>query len=576
MGEKRITFARDATGLVREIGWFTALSIVLCNVIGGGINFYAVQATYKYPFANVPLAFALGAIPAITSAVVFTLFGIAMPRSGGGYVYVSRTLSPFLGFLSSWAWWTSVALSFGIIAFLDTSFIGFAFQVVGKYPWDGLFQLGTWMQTTEAGIIVGIIMVIIFFIITVLGLDIFGKVLNALLIIAVIGSIATIIVLATGNPLNATINYALAYTNPMQLGDPANWASTKIWGMISDYTDYLISYVETNGMDALSDTFMAMIFIVWAYIGFTASTFVGGEIKEVRKSMVISVFIGTLLIAGYYVLISGLVYYASGPFLYVYTYAQNSLGGASWALTLNPDIYAAFNAWLTTFPSQVRDQIVSSIPASFLPSFPPLIKASIPLFAALQVPGASGAIALLVAVTGAIWLMNDIPPFIITSARTTFAWAFDRVFPIQFAEVSERWHSPVWATTLVAGVAVLGVFLSASDVFMAAFDTVFLDTIMLWFGAMAAMLFPYVKPEIYERGLKLEWAGVPVITIFGVIAFIATTLVILVGVSGFTMQSIYLQVFIFGLGSLIYVAYYLYNKKIGVDMETIYAEIPPE
>ena len=101
MGAKKVTFARDATGLVREIGWLTALSIVLCNVIGGGINFYSTSTPAILPLANVPLAFTIGAIPAISAAVVFALFGVAMPRSGGGYVYISRTMSPFLGFLSS-------------------------------------------------------------------------------------------------------------------------------------------------------------------------------------------------------------------------------------------------------------------------------------------------------------------------------------------------------------------------------------------------------------------------------------------------------------------------------------------
>ena len=37
------TFARDATGLVREIGWFTAMTTVMCYVIGGGINFQSVR-----------------------------------------------------------------------------------------------------------------------------------------------------------------------------------------------------------------------------------------------------------------------------------------------------------------------------------------------------------------------------------------------------------------------------------------------------------------------------------------------------------------------------------------------------
>ena len=42
MSEKRVTFARDATGLVREIGWFTAMTTVMCYVVGAGINLHKV------------------------------------------------------------------------------------------------------------------------------------------------------------------------------------------------------------------------------------------------------------------------------------------------------------------------------------------------------------------------------------------------------------------------------------------------------------------------------------------------------------------------------------------------------
>ncbi|MHA1579378.1 MAG: APC family permease [Candidatus Freyarchaeota archaeon] len=583
MGAKKITFARDATGLVREIGWLTALSIVLCNVIGGGINYYSVNTPAELPLANVPLAFAIGAIPAISAAVVFALFGVAMPRSGGGYVYISRTMSPFLGFLSSWVWWCCVALSFGLIAFLDTAFLGFGLQVIGRYPTDGLFQIGTWMQSTEAGIIVGIILVVVFYLITVAGLNIFGKVLNAMMIVAAIGSLFTIWVLATGNAANAMVNYALAYSNPIDFwtsGGTDNALTRLMSTFLNEYLTHTYNYYVTAVATGTTfqDTIQAVAVLAWAYLGFAASTYVGGEMKEPNKNMIVSVIYGTLIIAAYYIGISFLALNTSGIFANVYSYAAlNYQGSIMWALKMNPEYSSLLPGVLIQMPGNLDPiNLWSYVPPYALPSWPAPIRTSLPFYAALQIPEASGPIAFLIAITAALWLMNDIPPFLITAARTTFAWSFDRAFPVKFAEVSERWHSPVWATTLVAVVAFIGVLLSSVDIFMAAFQTVVMNTTMLWFGCMAAILFPYIKPEIYEKGFKWQIGGIPVITLVGVIGFIATTFVIFTAIQSLSLNGLLVNLVVFGLGGLIFAAYYAHNKRIGVDMATIYAEIPPE
>ncbi|MCK4247656.1 MAG: APC family permease, partial [Methanomicrobia archaeon] len=85
--EGPIVFTRRASGLVREIGLFTAIAIPLTHTIGGGINKLLILASYENPGANVPLAYILAGIPIFFTAVSYTMLAVSMPRTGGDYIY---------------------------------------------------------------------------------------------------------------------------------------------------------------------------------------------------------------------------------------------------------------------------------------------------------------------------------------------------------------------------------------------------------------------------------------------------------------------------------------------------------
>jgi len=108
MSEKKL-FARKATGLVREIGMLTAVIIILCNVMGLGWQKRIFQFTGKAPLpenlwvAGIPpmvMAFILGGIIILLSVFAFSILIAAMPRSGGGYVVISRMVGTFWAFVS--------------------------------------------------------------------------------------------------------------------------------------------------------------------------------------------------------------------------------------------------------------------------------------------------------------------------------------------------------------------------------------------------------------------------------------------------------------------------------------------
>ncbi len=98
-------FLRNATGLLREV---SVLDAFIMNTFGMNIAVGAVflflQAPAFFPQGNMLVAVIIGTLlMAFTLLWVYSTFAAAMPRSGGDYVFVSRTLHPFLGWLLGWS-----------------------------------------------------------------------------------------------------------------------------------------------------------------------------------------------------------------------------------------------------------------------------------------------------------------------------------------------------------------------------------------------------------------------------------------------------------------------------------------
>ena len=112
MGESKPgVFAREATGLVREVGFMLGVIVILTHVIGLGWQKRAFQFTGPRPLPTdmLPLglpamfwAFVFGGLVVIITGYVVGYVTAAMPRSGGGYVTISRVLHPFVGYNAGW------------------------------------------------------------------------------------------------------------------------------------------------------------------------------------------------------------------------------------------------------------------------------------------------------------------------------------------------------------------------------------------------------------------------------------------------------------------------------------------
>lgn len=567
MSEKKL-FVRKATGLVREIGPLTAVIIILANVMGLGWQKRVFQFTGAAPLpenlwiAGIPpmvMAFIIGGIIILLSVFAFSILIAAMPRSGGGYVVISRLISPAAAFVGSWFEFLSISWSFGIIAVAVFEGVYYVFG-----PIVGISSVGV-NDVVLFG--AGLLLLVIFTAIGALGVRMAGYLLQVMFWIPAIltfyvlyllgSSLANPAALQAGLATFGTSGQAVVQEALSQGLDGANVGN--YWGAVST----------------------AMIGAYFAYIGYAASTFVAGEVKEANKSLPKILLMSSIIIMVAYVVVSSFGAYAAAAigrttlpngntWSFFEAYSWLSYGGGNLAPTGLP------TAWTTTI-------------------------------AALTGIGMGlSTLNWLLFIFGILWVANDIPPFILTASRILFAMAFDRVLPASLASVNERFHSPVNATILTGVFGVLGLFsesgvassggswnpggaaggmmhsvfsigVASTDLFDAVFFTLF---------ALALVMLPYKKPKIFETmpfkvGGK---TGTVLIGVLGVGANLVLDYMILTAPQdsynlgpnmtegnwfaiGFTV--------LLGIVGVAMYAYYKYGKK-DVDYTTIFTEIPPE
>ena len=76
-------------------------------MMGAAINILPIMLQRNVPGIGpyVLPAYLIGALPAIFAALAYAALGSGMPRAGGSYVYASRSLNPYLGFVASFSQW---------------------------------------------------------------------------------------------------------------------------------------------------------------------------------------------------------------------------------------------------------------------------------------------------------------------------------------------------------------------------------------------------------------------------------------------------------------------------------------
>lgn len=111
--------------LARDMGLAGLTATGVCSMVGAGINVipFMIQRHVPGIGPHVLPAFLFAAVPAVLAGLAYAMLASAMPRAGGSYVYASRGVGPYLGFVASFSQWFALSIATGVVAYLLVPFL---------------------------------------------------------------------------------------------------------------------------------------------------------------------------------------------------------------------------------------------------------------------------------------------------------------------------------------------------------------------------------------------------------------------------------------------------------------------
>jgi amino acid transporter len=523
-------FARKATGLRREA---SARDVFIYNTnnqnVGIGVAFMVLLIPALYAGGSMVTATIFAGLLALPMACVYAYFAAAMPRSGGDYVYIGRTLHPFLGFLASWNWMVWLITYTGIPAAYLAQYglsglcreLGYVFDSPRLVSYGDNFTRKWWV------FVAGSILLILFAAIFSLGTRLYFRIQNTTFAIAMVGVVVGIVIMATHGH-HATVSGFNNYIAGIGGSQHATADVVKSSGNL-----------QQSSFD-LKQTFYAMVWPLFITLYAITSSFIGGEVRNARRSQFLAmpgsiVYVTILML----LLVIGLGHMAGTTFLGQLGYALPGDYGIAATPTYN-ELTAAV----------VHNQ---------------------------------GWLMVILGVSFVFWTYVWLPINFLAATRAFLAWAFDGLFPPRLATVSERYHTPIVAIAVTWVLSEVCLYLYVDGIFNT------LNGIWAWIWSfvlcsIAAMVFPYRRRELWQSSpYNGSTFGIPNITLLGGLS----TLCLLFceywfwydPVQGFDTWGTTLRwvmALIIPTAAVIYLTASFFSRRAGVPLEKALAEIPPE
>jgi APA family basic amino acid/polyamine antiporter len=277
--------SENKTELKRSLGLIDATSLVAGSMIGSGI--FIVTAAMARDIGSAAWLLIIWLVTGLITVAAALSYGELagmMPNAGGQFVYIQRAYGRLVSFLYGWTVFTVIQT--GVIAAIAVTFANYAaifFPVLD----DTLFTIGTGFAFTNSKLL-AIFSIVLLTYINTRGVK-SGKIIQLILTAAKLIALFALIILGI---------YVGLKTDVLASNFENMWDASRTV-LNPDGTVTVTKLAGTAILGAAAATIINSLFSSDAW---NNVTFIAGEIKEPKKNIPRSLFLGTLIVTIIYIL----------------------------------------------------------------------------------------------------------------------------------------------------------------------------------------------------------------------------------------------------------------------------------
>lgn len=316
--------------LAREIGLLGLVATGVCSMMGAAINVIPFMIHRSVPGIGgwVLPAYVFAALPAVLAGLAYATLASAMPRAGGSYVYASRALSPYLGFVASFSQWFGLSIAIGVVSYV---LIPFLRDIAASLGWAGVAAT---LEAPPVRLALALAFLWTFVAVNLRGVRAYQRTLVPLMFLMF--ALGAVVVVAGFRFDHADFAAALAARDAATVPEPA------------------------AGGFSLGAFLPASALLFASFIGFDSIAQAGGEARNPNRALPLAIGIAVVVVGSFYLLFTAAVYHAvPWPFVAAEAQARDLTAPGLLGYLLSP-------GWTVLIVAGAAVALVNDLPAMLL------------------------------------------------------------------------------------------------------------------------------------------------------------------------------------------------------------------